>query len=367
MQLPILQTSPKASYEALKPEIDAAVLRVLENGWYLQGDEVKAFESEFATWNNLIQIVGVGNGTDALELALRVLDIGQNDEVIAPTHTATATIAAIELVGATPVLVDIDAQTYTLDISNVRQVITSRTRAIIPVHLYGHPAEMRPLLSISREHNLKLIEDCAQAHGARYHGKRVGSLGDFAAFSFYPTKNLGALGDGGAVGCTNQTYAARARAIAQYGWHQRYVSDEVGMNTRLDEIQAAILRCKLRNLDADTQRRIAIANHYTQALKDKVIVPCVGEGCEHVYHLYVIRHPERDALRQHLSAMHISTGIHYPLPTHLQPAYRGRLGDSGDFPVAEQITREIVSLPLYPELTDDQVEYVIEGILAFAE
>jgi dTDP-4-amino-4,6-dideoxygalactose transaminase len=367
MQLPIPQVSPKAAYESVKAEINAGVARVLESGWYLQGEEVKAFEAEFAAWNDLAQVVGVGNGTDALELALRVFDIGQGDEIIAPTHTATATIAAIELTGATPVLVDIDDQTYTLDVAAVRQAITSRTRAIIPVHLYGHPADLDSLLSIAREHNLKLLEDCAQAHGALYHGKRVGSVGDITAFSFYPTKNLGALGDGGAVGSTTPAYIERARAIAQYGWHQRYISDEVGMNTRLDELQAVILRAKLRTLDADTQRRVSIADRYTAALKGKVTVPYVAEGCDPVYHLYVIRHPQRDALRQHLSAKQVGTAIHYPLPNHLQPAYKGRLGEVGSFPIAERITQEILSLPLYPELTDEQVDYVIDAVFAFAD
>ncbi|MBX3080384.1 MAG: DegT/DnrJ/EryC1/StrS family aminotransferase [Anaerolineae bacterium] len=367
MLLPIPQTSPRAAYEALKSEIDTAVSQVLESGWYLLGEQTKAFESEYAAWNELAQVVGVGNGTDALELALRVLDVGQGDEVIAPTHTATATIAAIELVGATPILVDIDPCTYTVDVEQVRQAVTNRTKVIIPVHLYGHPADMNALLAIANEHNLKIIEDCAQSHGARYFGKRVGSLGDVASFSFYPTKNLGALGDGGAVGSTTPAYMGRARAVAQYGWHQRYISDEVGMNTRLDELQAAILRCKLRHLDADTQRRVEIANRYSAALKVKVTVPCVEAGCEPVYHLYVIRHPNRDALRQHLSAKQVGTGIHYPLPNHLHPAYRGRLGDTGSFPVAEQLTQEILSLPLYPELTDDQVDYVIESVLTFAD
>jgi len=367
MQLPIPQSSPKASYVTSKQQIDVAVLRVLESGWYLHGEEVKAFETEFATWSELAQIVGVGNGTDALQLALAVLNIGQGDEVIAPTHTATATIAAIELVGATPVLVDIDPQTYTIDVNGIEKAITQRTRAIIPVHLYGHPADMDPILSVAERHNLKVVEDCAQAHGARYQNQRVGTLGDVAAFSFYPTKNLGALGDGGAVGSNNLEYIQRARAVAQYGWHRRYISDEAGMNTRLDEIQAAVLRCKLQRLNVDTQRRIEIANRYSKALQNKVCVPYVREKCEHVFHLYVVRHPDRERLCQHLSAMKIGTGIHYPLPNHLHPAYQGRLGNVGDFPVAEQITREVVSLPLYPELTNEQVDYVIETVLNFAD
>lgn len=365
MQLPIPQTSPKASYEALKPAIDAAVAQVLTSGWYLQGEQVKAFEAEYAEWNALGQVIAVGNGTDALELLMHTLDIGPGAEVIAPTHTATATIAAIELVGATPVLVDCDPLYYTLDPAAVAAAITERTRAIVPVHLYGQPADLDALLSLGQQHGIPVLEDCAQAHGARHRGRIVGTLGQMAAFSFYPTKNLGALGDGGAIGTHDAALADRARAIAQYGWRQRYISAEAGMNTRLDEVQAAVLRCKLARLTADTERRRAIAARYTAALRDYVVTPAVREHCEHVYHLYVIRHPERDALREFLANRQIGTAIQYPLPNHLQPAYRGRLGDTGSFPVAEQLATEIVSLPLFPELTDEQVDYVIAAIREF--
>jgi dTDP-4-amino-4,6-dideoxygalactose transaminase len=360
------QANPKASYQALKMDIDAAVLRVLGSGWYIQGAEVKAFEQEFAAWGQLGDVVGVGNGTDALELALRVLGINPGDEVIAPTHTATATIAAIELVGVKPVLVDMEPQYFTLDPARVGEAITSRTKAIIPVHLYGQPVDMDAILALAAQYDLKIVEDCAQSHGALYHGKMTGNIGDIAAFSFYPTKNLGALGDGGAVSSSMPDLIQRARAIAQYGWRERYISDEIGMNTRLDEIQAAILRCKLRQLDADTARRIEIGNRFSAALKNNVAVPAVRENCKHVYHLYVIRHPERDALRKHLSERGIGTAIQYPLPNHLQPAYKGRLGDTGSFPEAEKASQEILSLPLYPELTDEQVDYVIEAVISFA-
>lgn len=365
MSLSIPQASPKASYQVLRTEIDSAVLRVLESGWYLQGAEVQSFEQEFAAWMGFADAVGVGNGTDALELTLRALGIGPGDEVIAPTHTATATIAAIELVGAKPVLVDMETRYFTLDPARVSEAITRRSKALIPVHLYGQPVDMDALLALAAKHDLKVVEDCAQSHGARYHGHMTGTMGDMAAYSFYPTKNLGALGDGGAVGSSNVELTRQARALAQYGWHQRYISDRAGMNTRLDEIQAAILRCKLRQLNADTARRIEIANCYSAALNGCVTVPAVREGCQHVYHLYVIRHPERDALSQHLSKQGIGTAIHYPLPNHLQPAYRGRLGDTGSFPEAEKAVHEILSLPLYPELTNDQVDYVIESVLSF--
>ncbi len=367
MQSSIPQVSPKASYEAQQAQIDEAVLRVLKSGWYLQGAEVKAFEAEFAHWNSLYDAVGVGNGTDALEVAMRALDIGNGHEVIAPTHTATATVAAIELVGATPVLVDIERHTYTLSPEAVQRAITPHTRAIIAVHLYGQPADITALQTIATANGIKLVEDVAQATGARYHDKRVGSMGDIAAYSFYPTKNLSALGDGGAVGCVSEEQSRRVRAIAQYGWRERYISDEQGMNTRLDEIQAAILRCKLAVLDSDNQRRNDIAQRYTKALKDKVIVPSVRENCTHVYHLYVVRHPRRDELRQYLNEQGVGTGIHYPRPVHLQPAYQGRLGDVGSFPITEQFVNEIVSLPLFPELTDEQVDRVIEAVLLFKD
>ncbi|MBE2267921.1 MAG: DegT/DnrJ/EryC1/StrS family aminotransferase [Anaerolinea sp.] len=364
MQLPIPQANPKAAYANLRAEIDSAVHHVLDSGWYLQGEQVSAFEAEFAAWTHLKHVIGVGNGTDALELALRALRIGVGAEVIVPAHTATATIAAIELAGATPVLVDIDPALYTIDPEKAARAITNRTRAIMPVHLYGHPAALDSLLPLAQAHQLAVIEDCAQAHGARFQGTRVGSMGTAAAFSFYPTKNLGALGDGGAVGCQDSALAEQMRVVAQYGWRQRYISDDVGMNTRLDELQAAVLRCKLRVLDAATERRRAIAARYTQALAGHVVTPREQLGCEHVYHLYVIRSAQRDSLRHYLNEHQIATAVHYPLPIHLQPAYRGRLGDLGDFPQAERACSEIISLPLYPEMTDDQVDYVIETLLA---
>ena len=361
----IPQANPQAAYFSHQAEIDQAVARVLKSGSYILGAEVKAFEAEYSAWNQLHSIVGVASGTDAIVLALRALDIGLGDEVITTPHTASATVAAVELAGATPVLVDIDPLTYTINAYQIEAALTPRTKALLPVHLFGLPADLIQLTALAKKHNLKLIEDCAQAHGARFAGQRVGTFGDAAAFSFYPTKNLGALGDGGAVGTLNLELDARVRRLAQYGWKQRHVSDEPGINSRLDELQAAILRVKLRTLDADNARRRQIAQRYDAALRGVVTVPTIPSGCEPVYHLYVIRHPERERLRAYLAEQGIGTAIHYPVPIHLQPAYRGRLGDVGSFPQAERAAGEILSLPLYPELTDARVDQVIEALLAF--
>jgi dTDP-4-amino-4,6-dideoxygalactose transaminase len=366
MMINIPQANPGASYQARKRVIDEAVLRVLESGRYILGAEVAAFESEFALWHELTGVMGVGSGTDAITLALKVLGIGAGSEVITTTHTATATIAAIELAEAIPVLVDIDSTTYNLDAAQVEQKITARTRAIIPVHLYGLPADLDALVDIAREHDLALIEDCAQAHGARYRGSRVGKFGIFAAFSFYPTKNLGAIGDGGALGFRDEALGEQSRQLAQYGWKQRYISDVPGMNSRLDELQAAILRVKLQTLEADNARRVEIARRYTESLAKVVNTPQLPSHCEPVYHLYVIRHQERDQLRKHLSSQGIGTAVQYAVPIHLQPAYRGRLGDVGSFPNAEHAAAEILSLPIYPELTNAEVDQVIEGVLSYS-
>ncbi|MBI1257807.1 MAG: aminotransferase class I/II-fold pyridoxal phosphate-dependent enzyme [Chloroflexi bacterium] len=363
MRIP--QANPQAAYRAHQAEIDQAVARVLNSGRYVLDAEVRAFEAEYAAWNDLHSTVGVNSGTDALVLALRALDIGAGAEVITTPHTSSATIAAVELAGATPVLVDIDPLTYTIDVNQIEAALTARTRALLPVHLFGLPADLEPITMLTRKHHLKLIEDCAQAHGARFAGKRVGTFGDVATFSFYPTKNLGALGDGGAVGMMNPELEARVRQLAQYGWNQRYVSDEPGMNSRLDELQAAILRVKLRTVDVDNARRRQIARRYDEALHAVVTIPTLLTGRESVYHLYVIRHPERERLRTHLAEQGIGTAIHYPVPIHLQPAYRGRLGDVGSFPQAERAADEILSLPLYPELSDAQVDLVIEAVLTF--
>jgi dTDP-4-amino-4,6-dideoxygalactose transaminase len=286
--------------------------------------------------------------------------IGHGDEVVTVSHTAVATVAAIELAGARPAFVDIDPLTYNMDPKTLEKGITSKTRAIVPVHLYGHPAPMEEILEIARNYCLCVIEDCAQAHGATYRDKRVGSFGDMACFSFYPTKNLGALGDGGAVVTNDPELAEKARLIREYGWAKRYVSDIPGWNTRLDEIQAAILRVKLKHLDFDNSRRIKLAELYNKGLfKTDVALPKLQKDSVSVYHLYVIRVKERDSLSAYLRSKDIGTAVHYPVPVHLQPAY-GR--NAVSLPSAEIVAREVLSLPIYPELTGSQVQFVIDSI-----
>jgi dTDP-4-amino-4,6-dideoxygalactose transaminase len=366
----IPQANPGAGYRALKSEIDAAVERALASGWYILGAELRGFEAEFAAWLGVPAVIGCGNGTDAIALALRGLGIGVGDSVVTVSHTAVATVAAIEMTGATPLLVDIDPVHYTMDPDALRGVLEalppglSPIRAVIPVHLYGQPADLGRIVPLCRQHKVALIEDCAQAHGARLNGRRVGTFGDAATFSFYPTKNLGALGDGGAVAVSDPLLAERIAALRQYGWHKHYISDEVGVNSRLDEVQAAILRVKLNHLDAQNDRRAAIAQRYTSALAGSALqVPQVRPGATHVFHLYVARSADRDRHQAALKSAGIGTGVHYPVPVHLQPAYADRiaLGPSG-CPETEAAAREILSLPLYPELSDAQVETVCAAL-----
>jgi dTDP-4-amino-4,6-dideoxygalactose transaminase len=356
----------KRQYASIKDEVEAAVTRVLEGGWYILGEEVAAFEQKFAAYCSVAHAVGVGSGTDALHLALAACGVGSGDEVITVSHTAVATVAAIELAGARPVLVDIDPTCYTLDPDRLEAAITSRTRAVIPVHLYGCPADLGPVVEIARRHDLLVVEDCAQAHGALYRGQRVGSLGHIAAFSFYPTKNLGACGDGGMVVTDDPGLAERARLLRQYGWRERYVSSTKGLNSRLDELQAAILRVKLRHLEEWTQRRRSLARLYDEQLAGSgVATPREPEGTTHVYHLYVVRHPRRDELRAFLREQGVGSLIHYPVPVHLQPAYRDLGYEAGALPATEAAAREVLSLPLYPELRDEEVAAVSDAVIAF--
>jgi dTDP-4-amino-4,6-dideoxygalactose transaminase len=356
----------------LRAEVDAAVARTLDSGWYILGRETAAFEEEFSAYvtgkgGKTVGCVGVNSGTDALRLALWALDIGPGDEVITVAHTAVATAAAITMSGATPVFVDIDPATYTLDPLALAAAITPQTRAIIPVHLYGHPADLNPILAIARQHNLRVIEDCAQAHGTLYHGQHVGAWGDFGCFSFYPTKNLGALGDGGAVISANPDLVAKVRLLREYGWtpQARYVSQVPGMNSRLDEMQAAILRVKLNHLDAWNGVRRQRAEGYADLLPASLILPIERAACHHVYHLYVVRVPTRERVRSHLTGAGIATAIHYPVPIHMQPAY------STHAPLphpllrnTEQAAGEILSLPMHPLLTAQQVELVAAALHA---
>jgi dTDP-4-amino-4,6-dideoxygalactose transaminase len=364
----LLPADPGAGYLAYKDEIDAAVRRVLGSGWYILGQEVAAFEEEFARYLGARYAVGVGSGTDALHLALRACGVGPGDAVITVSHTAVATVAAVELAGAAPVLVDIDSRSFTLDPGRLEEAVAEhrgRLKAIIPVHLYGHPADMPAVMDVARRHDLTVIEDCAQAHGAALAGRKVGTWGHLAAFSFYPTKNLGALGDGGAVVTNDPRTAERARLLREYGWRERYRSEVAGMNTRLDELQAAVLRVKLRHLDRENARRRELARLYDAALSaTPLLLPQVRGDAEHVYHLYVVRGRRRDDLRAFLKARAVGTAVHYPEPVHLQPAYRGRVAlGGGRLPETERACREILSLPMYPQMTDAQAEYVGEQVV----
>ncbi len=362
----IPQTDPHAEYLACRADIEAAIRQVLEHGRYILGEEVQAFEREFATYLGAQAAIGVASGTDALHLALRACGVGAGDEVITVAHTAVATIVAVEQSGATPVLVDVDAHTYTLAPELLTDALTARTKALVPVHLYGQPVDMAALLAFAREHKLLVIEDCAQAHGAAclVHGAwhKVGTLGDAAAFSFYPTKNLGALGDGGCVVTKRVDVAEQARLLREYGWRERYVSSQRGLNSRLDEIQAAVLRVKLRHLEGWNEDRRRLAARYEQALEGVAVMrPAQVSDRRHVFHQYVIRVAERDRVRAALSAAGVGTGLHYPVPVHRQPAYQA-LGVGAHLPVTEKICGEIMSLPMYAQLTDAGAERVAQQV-----
>ena len=349
----------------MRAEIDAAIHRMLDGHAYILGPEVDRFETAFAAYTGAAHAIGVANGTDALHLALRALEIGAGDEVIVPAHTAVPTAAAIEMSGAVPRFVDITADRYGLDPALVEAAVGPRTRAIMPVHLYGHPADLGPLSEIAGRRGLKLIEDAAQAHGARWRGRRVGSIGDIGCFSLYPTQNLGAIGDAGIVTTSDPALAQRLKMLRQYGWRDRQLSELAGFNSRLDELQAAILNVKLGHLDAGNARRGAIAERYLDAFGNlPMALPHAQPECETVYHLFVVRTPRRDALKTHLQALGVIAGIHYPVPCHLHPAYRDRFGGVR-LPVTEQVVGEILSLPMYPELTDDQVGRVIDAVRGF--
>jgi dTDP-4-amino-4,6-dideoxygalactose transaminase len=364
------QADPGAGYRAQKAEIDAAVARALASGWYILGKEGEAFEQEFAAWQGASRAIGCANGTDALTLALRGLGIGPGATVVTVSHTAVATVAAIEMVGATPLLLDIDPDTFTMDADELVAVLEDPPpglppiRAVIPVHLYGQACDLGPMMKAARAHGVAVIEDCSQAHGATLGGRKVGTIGDVACFSLYPTKNLGALGDGGVISTANAQLADRIAAIRQYGWKERYISAEVGVNSRLDELQAAILRVKLTALDAGIARRQAIADAYDAALEGNRLAPPARRAeAGHVFHQYVLRVPDRAEVMARLRAEGIATAIHYPQPVHLQPAYRGRtpLGPAGCAETA-RAAGEVMSLPMFPELSDAQVERVCEAL-----
>ncbi len=348
-----------AQYASIRQEIDAAIQNVLENADFILGEDVTAFEEEFAAYSEADFAVGVDSGTSALELALRAFDIGPGDEVITVANTFIATALAISDTGATPILVDADSRTYTLDVSALEEALTPRTKAIIPVHLYGQPADMDPIMEIARKLGLIVIEDACQAHGARYKGKRIGSIGHAAAFSFYPAKNLGGYGDGGAVLTQEREVADKLKKLRNYGQGEKYHHLMRGYNRRLDTLQAAVLRVKLRYLDAWNVARREHARLYSLLLAETgVIPPEVPEYAEPVYHLYVVQTPDRAGLASYLREQGISTGIHYPIPIHLQPAYQDIGYSRGSFPVTEDLAGKILSLPMYAELSPAEIERV---------
>lgn len=353
----------KLQYRMLQPEIDGAVRSVLESGWFVLGSSLAAFEAAFAQYCGAAFAIGVGNGTDALQLALMASGIGPGDEVITAPNSATFTALAISGTGARPTFADIDPSTYNLDPRKLTDAITPRTRAIIPVHLFGQPAPMDPIMAIARERGILVIEDAAQAHGARYAERQVGTIGDLGCFSFYPSKNLGAYGDGGLVTTESPELAEKVRMLRHGGQKTRYDHRLVGMNSRLDELQAAILLAKLPHLERWNERRRHIAALYTAILGDTELeLPLETDGAHHVYHLYVVRTPHRDALQKYLADRGIETAVHYPTPIHLQEAYRWLGLGPGSFPVAERLASQLLSLPIYPELTDAKVRQVAEAI-----
>lgn len=357
----------KRQYLAMKDEIDPAIHQVLTSGWFILGKQVASFEREFADYIGVRFGVGVGSGTEALHIAFLACGITSGDEVITVSHTAVATVAAIELAGARPVFVDINPVTYTMDPQKITAAITPRTKAIVPVHLYGQAVDMTAIFEVAKQRGVRIIEDCAQAHGAYYKDKMVGSIGDIGCFSFYPTKNLGAYGDGGMVVMNNADLYDKLLMLRQYGWRERYISEIRGLNSRLDELQAAILRVKLRHLDSWTERRRFLANRYDGLLKGSSVCPIkTNVDSEPVYHLYVVVCEERDALQLYLESQGIKTLIHYPVPVHLQEAYIDLGYNRGSLPKTEEAAQTVLSLPLYPEMTEQEIEIVANAIQHFS-
>jgi dTDP-4-amino-4,6-dideoxygalactose transaminase len=365
MKVPFLDL--KAPYAELKEEMEAACRRVMESGGFVLGKEVQAFEAEYAAYCGGAHCIGVGNGLDALHLILRAMEIGAGDEVVVPANTYIATWLAVTHSGAKPVPIEPAEQTFNLDPVRLKEAITPATRAIIAVHLYGQTADMDAIKAIAAPYGIKVIEDAAQAHGARYRGLRAGVLGDAAAFSFYPGKNLGALGDGGAVVTNNSVLADKVAALRNYGSRAKYYNDAAGFNSRLDEMQAALLRIKLRKLEEWNQRRKQLAEFYRRELEGiaDLVLPQVAVWADHVWHLFVVRHAERERLQQHLKSAGIDTLIHYPVPPHLQTAYQGLGLGRGSFPRAERMAADVLSLPMGPHLPAEAANYIVSQLLAF--
>ena len=374
----IPQCSPQAGYEAHQSEIDATIKSVLKSGQYILGPEVMGFERDFSTFLGAKYCLGVGSGTDAIEMALRASGIGPGDVVFTPSHTAVATVAAVERAGAEPYLLEIEEKSCTMDPDDLERAVKRvqkgglsderNARAVVPVHLYGHPADMPAILKVARKYSLLVVEDCAQAHGASLEGKKVGTWGDLAAFSFYPTKNMGAIGDGGAVVTDNPKYAERLHSLREYGWRERNVSSFQGINSRLDELQAAILRIKLKYLEKDNQRRIQIAEIYRHLVEEHFfqLPPQTNHSIRHVFHQFVIKTDFRDELMGFLKKNRIGSAIHYPFPVHLQPAYQDRFPISHEgLHKTESLCKRILSLPMFPQLSAKQVERVCEVLNTF--
>ncbi len=356
-----------AQIRALRPELDAAIARTLDSGAFCLGPEVAQFEKDFAAYCGAAHAVGFNSGTSALHIGALLLNLGPGDEVITTPHTFVATSWALAYVGAKPVFVDIDEATMNLDPRLIERAITPHTKAVMPVHLYGHPFDADAILEICRRHKLALIEDAAQAHGARYKGKVTGTFGDVSGFSFYPGKNLGACGEAGALVTNRADFAARARSLREHGSSVRYYHDEVGFNYRMEGLQGAVLNVKLRHLAAWTTARRHRAHRYHDLLAGTpLVLPREAAGVESVYHLYVVRHAARDRLKAHLEKCGVGTALHYPLPLHLQKCFASLGHRAGDFPIAERAARECLSLPIYPELTDAQQNHVVASIKSFS-
>lgn len=362
----VLCANPRLQFTSQSEDIIQAVTRVLNSDCYVLGAEVENFEKDFAEYIGTSHCIGLNSGTDALILSLKALGVGSGDEVITPSHTAVATVSAITSCGATPVFVDVDPISYNLDSSLIAEVISKRTKALVVVHIYGLPCDMDAIQQIVAENGIYLVEDCAQAHGAEWKGRKVGTFGSAGCFSFYPTKNLGAIGDGGAIVTSDPTLAKRIRGLRQYGWDQNRVSLETSGVSRLDEIQAAILRVKLPKLDEKNARRREIAETYLNRLKDSnITLPVTGTGATHVYHLFVVQVFNRNEVIHFLNQQGIFPGVHYPIPVHLQPAYRSLMySTSNPLPVTERLAKTILSLPMFPELESCEIDRVCEGILS---
>ncbi|MDC1490392.1 DegT/DnrJ/EryC1/StrS family aminotransferase [bacterium] len=355
---------PSASYQAHKSKIDQAIKRVLDSGWYVLGTEVDAFEKEFASFHGKdFHAVGVGNGTDAIALCLRGLGLGSGDEVITPSHTAVATVAGIEQAGCTPVFADIDPNTRCIFPMSIEERVSTNTRAIMPVHIYGQPAEMHKILEIAQAYNLAVVEDCSQSHGAEINGQKVGTFADISAYSCYPTKNLGGTGDGGVILCRSKEFTEKIESLRQYGWNEARESIIPGFNSRLDELQAAILRVKLHHLADDNAKRRAIALRFNQAFQDlPITLPTLSENELHAMHLYVIEYDRRNELMEYIRSHQIGASLHYPLPVHQHAAYANRIRGCENLQVTNQFYQKNLTLPMYPELSNEAVEHIISTV-----